>query len=366
MKNKQVFIKTIVTLICVCIASISLSFTALADGSVDVSDYYLEIPLGESRNIMISASQAAGRCDLSTDGVISISDYSCWVETGAPVSITIFGNSVGSGNVYISLTDVVSEDSEQLYGDYAINVVVFEPDGGYTGDYGKSGELPEYNYDDVTQVSDVLNLWLYDEPYSVLTDLSGVEKPKGFTEADGTFEGEKVKTLNYGSEIVLYALWNHWTGDVILRTYDPATQTFGEPASFKQGNNTYYLLKIPSGTEIPEGYTKTELTLNGNKVEALLSNKEGYEDIYYIYALNDGQSGFYSYDKKEGTLQRTLELKPAQEEEQPEKAEVKKPSIFSKKIFLIALGVAAVIIIILIILLSVTRKKYKDLTEDDY
>ena len=100
------------------------------------------------------------------------------------------------------------------------------------------------------------------------------EKPKGFTEADGTFEGEKVKTLNYGSEIVLYALWNHWTGDVILRTYDPATQTFGEPASFKQGNNTYYLLKIPSGTEIPEGYTKTELTLNGNKVEALLYDSE--------------------------------------------------------------------------------------------
>lgn len=345
----------------------SFSIITLADGSVDISDYYLEIPLGETRDILISANHAAGRCDLSTDGVISASDSACWVETGAPVSITIFGNSVGSGNVYISLTDVVSEDSEQLYGDYAINVVVYEPEGGYTGDYGKSGEDVDYSYDEVTQVSDKLNLWLYDEPYSVLTDLSLVEKPKGFTEADGTFEGEKVKTLNYGSEIVLYALWNHWTGDVILRTYDPSTQTFGEPATFKQNDRIYYLLKIPNGTELPEGYQKTELALNDNKVEALLSDKKGYEDIYYIYALTDGQSGFYSYDKKEGSLQRTVELKPAQEEEpQPEKTEVKKTSFFSNKILLIALGAAAVIIIILIIVLAVTRKKYKDLTEDDY
>ncbi|MBR3362014.1 MAG: hypothetical protein IKG39_11805 [Lachnospiraceae bacterium] len=354
-----VFLITVLSVI------ICLPGKSYAAGGAYVSDDYLEIAVGETAYISVGTSNAAGAYSVYGDGCVMANDGGFLDNDAA--TIGVYGASAGDGVVTVYFSTLATYDEEELDGTtYYVSVHVYAPDGGYTGDYGKSGELPDYNYDEVTQVSDVLNLWLYDEPYSILTDLSGVEKPKGFTETDGTFEGEKVKTLNYGSEIVLYALWNHWTGDVILRTYDPTTQTFGEPAAFNQGNNTYYLLKIPSGTEIPEGYTKTELTLNGNKVEALQSNKEGYEDIYYIYALYDGQSGVYSYDKKEGTLQRTLELKHAQEEEQPEKAEVKKSPIFSKKIFLIALGAAAVIIIILIILLAVTRKKYKDLTEDDY
>jgi len=350
------------------ILSLLFSVSVLADGYAYVSDTELNIPVGETVYFSVGISNAASEYSVSSTGAAMANDYG-FLDDGESVAVGVYGASVGNGTVNVvfgSFVDYDDEEGIEQVIEYSLNVNVYAPDGGYTGDYGKSGELPDYNYDEVTQVSDVLNLWLYDEPYSVLTDLSGVEKPKGFTEADGTFEGEKVKTLNYGSEIVLYALWNHWDGSVILRTYDPATQTFGEPATFKQGSNTYYLLKIPNGTELPEGYTKTELTLNSNKVEALQSGKEGYEDIYFIYALNDGQSGFYSYDKKEGTLQRTVELKPAQEEEQPEKAEVKKSTIFSKKVFLIALGIAAVIIIVLIILLAVTRKKYKDLTEDDY
>ncbi|MBO7729426.1 MAG: hypothetical protein J6S31_01070 [Lachnospiraceae bacterium] len=355
-----------VLLLAVLSVIVCLPVASYAAGGAYVSETQIDIAVGETVSIAVGADNAAGSYSVSSYGSV-MANGSDFLDNDFK-AVSIYGASEGYGEVYITLDDFATYDEEDLSGSViTVYVNVYAPDGGYTGDYGKSGELPDYNYDDVTQVSDVLNLWLNDEPYSVLTDLSGVEKPKGFTEADGTFEGEKVKTLNYGSEIVLYALWNHWTGDVILRTYDPATQTFGEPATFKQGNNTYYLLKIPNGTEIPEGYTKKELDLNGNKVEALLCDKQGYEDFYYIYVLNDGQSGFYSYDKKEGTLQRTVELKPAQEEEaQPEKAEAKKSSIFSKKIFLIALGVAAVIIIVLIILLAVTRKKYKDLTEDDY
>lgn len=340
----------------------------LASGGAYVSDDYLEIAVGQTVYISVGTNNAVGAYAVSSDGCVMAND-SGFLDNDA-ATIGVYGASEGDGGVSVYFSTLATYDEEELDGtSFYIPVHVYAPSGGYNGDYGKGGEVPDYNYDEVTQVSDKLNLWLNDEPYSVLTDLSGVEKPKGFTEADGTFEGESVKTLNYGSEIVLYALWNHWTGDVILRTYDPATQTFGEPAVFRQGTNTYYLLKIPKDSEIPKGYKKTELTLNENKVEALVSEKKGYEDIYYIYAMTDGQSGFYSYDKKEGSLQRTVELKPAQEEEtqtQPEKVEEKAPSIFRNKIFLIAVGAAVVIIIVLIILLAVTRKKYKDLSEDDY
>ena len=355
-----------VLLIAVLIIMICWPGKIYAAGGAYVSDDYLEIAVGETVYISVGTNNAVGAYSVSGDGCVMANDGGFLDNETA--TIGIYGASEGDGGVSVYFSTLATYDEEELDGtSFYIPVHVYAPDGGYTGDYGKDGEVADYSYDDVTQVSDNLNLWLNDEPYSVLTDLSLVDIPKGFTEADGIFEGENVKTLNYGSEIVLYALWNHWTGEVILRTYDPATKTFGEPANYKQGNHTYYLLKIPNGTEVPEGYKKTELTLNENKVEALVSEKKEYEDFYYIYAMTDGQSGFYSYDKKEGTLQRTVELKPVQEEEpQPEKTEVKKTSFFSNKIFLIAIGVAAVIIIILIILLAVTRKKYKDLTEDDY
>ena len=283
--------------------------------------------------------------------------------------VSIYGASEGYGEVYITFNDFATYDEDDLSGTtITVYVNVYAPDGGYTGDYGKSGDdwNAGYDYDDAAQGADKLNLWLLDEPYSVLTDLSDVEIPKGFTVADGTFEGEKVKTVNYGSEIVIYALWNHWNGDVIFRTYDPQTQEFGEPASFTQGGHTYYLLKLPAGTEITEGYRKKELTLNGNKVEALVSDTKGYEDFYYIYAMTDGEGSMYSFDQKEGSLQRVVELQATQEETQPEKAVVRQESFFNKKTFMIGACAAGVIIIVLLILLIISRRKFKDLTEDDY
>ena len=366
---------------------ICLPQRSFAAGGGFVSDDYLEIALGDTGYISIGTDNAAGTYSISASGSVWAND-SGWLDNDS-ATIGIYGASEGDGQVSVTFTDLATYDDEDLSGtSFTINVHVYAPDDGYTGDYGKSGDdgSEGYDYNDVTQVSDKLNIWLEEEPYSVLTDLSGVEIPKGFTAADGTFEGESVKTINYGSDIVLYALWNHWNGAVIFRTYDPASKTFGLPASFTQGDRTYYLLKFPAGTEIPEGYIRTELSLNGSKTEALVSERKEFEDFYYIYAMTDGESGFYSYDKKEGSLQRAAKIaerNAAEEEPAGEKTAEEKPAdektvsktekflskldpLINRKTFIIGGLGAVVIIIVLIILLIISHKKYRDLFDDDF
>ena len=337
---------------------------AYAYGGAYVSDTYLEIAVGETAYISIGTDNAAGSYSVSSSGSVMAND-SGWLEEDA-VTIGIYAASEGEGTVEIYFPTLATFDEEELDGTALyVNVHVYTPDGGYNGDYGKG--LNDEPYENPEQPTEKLGVWIDDEPYSILTDLSEVEIPKGFTEADGMYAGEKVKTVTCGDDLVLYALWNHWDGSVIFRTYDEATKTFKEPDTVTQGNNTYYLLKMQEGTEITADFKEKEVTINGKTVKALVCETKGYEDFYYIYAMNNGNKSFYSYDQKENSMQRVVTLKAAQEkEEAPEETPVQKSNLFSRRVFLIALGVAAVIIIILIILLISARKRVREMEDDDY
>ncbi|MBR5931772.1 MAG: hypothetical protein IKZ95_07085 [Lachnospiraceae bacterium] len=342
---------------------------AYAEGGAYVSDTYLEIELGDTVYISIGTDNAAGTYSVTSYGSVMAND-SGWVDDDSPVTIGIYAASVGDGSVTIEFPDLATYDEEDRSGtEFTVTVYVYEPDGGYDGDYGKGGnEEPQDPEPVVEQPTEKLGVWVDDQPYSVMTDLSEVEIPKGFTVTDGTYDGEAVKTLTCGNDIVLYALWNHWDGSIIYRTYDQASKSFKEPDAIRQGNNTYYLLKIPEGTEIPEQYQEKEVSINGTNVTALIDGTEGYEDFCYIYAMNNGNKGFYSYDQKEGSLQRVVSLRQKQEnKEEPAKTQVKKASVTSsKKIFLIALGIAIIIIIVLFIMLLSARRRARELEDDDY
>ncbi|MBO4835962.1 MAG: hypothetical protein J5483_07595 [Lachnospiraceae bacterium] len=338
---------------------------AFAAGGAYVSDTYLEIALGDTAYVSIGVDNAAGQYSVSSSGSVMANDGG-WLDNDT-ATIGIYAASEGDGTVEIYFPTLATYDEEDLEGTTLyVTVHVYTPDGGYTGDYGKSGnEDPNNNPE---QPTEKLGVWIDDMPYSVLTDLSEVEIPKGFTAADGTYDGEKVKTITCGDGLVLYALWNHWDGSVIFRTYDENTKTFKEPDTITQGGNTYYLLKIPDGIVIPAEYKEKEVTINGKKIKALVSEWKDYEDFYYIYAMNNGNKGFYSYDQKEGSLQRVITLKATQEnvEEETEETPVQKSKIPSRKVFMIALGVAVVIIIILLILLISARKRAREMEDDDY
>ena len=339
---------------------------AYADGGAYVSDTYLEIPLGETVYISVGADNAAGQYSVSSSGSVMANDGG-WLD-GDAATIGVYAASEGDGTVEIYFPSLATYDEDDLDGTTLyVTVHVYAPEGGYTGDYGKSG-FDDGTYENPEQPTEKLGVWIDDMPYTVLDDLSEVEIPKGFTAADGTYAGEKVKTIKCGDDLVLYVLWNHWDGSIIFRTYDEKTKTFKEPDVITQGGNTYYLLRIPDGIVIPSEYIEKEVTINGKKVTALVSEIKDYADFYYIYAMNNGNKGFYSYDQKEGSLQRVVTLTAAQDnaEEETEEAPVQKTKLPSRKVFMIALGIAVVIIIILLILLISARKRARELEDDDY
>ena len=72
--------------------SVIMALPTFADGSIEVSDSYFDIPVGGSQSFQINAYQAAGRCNIHADGNISVSEASVWVESGNPAYITISGN----------------------------------------------------------------------------------------------------------------------------------------------------------------------------------------------------------------------------------------------------------------------------------
>lgn len=72
-----------------------------------------------------------------------------------------------------------------------------------------------------------------------------------------------------------------------------------------QNGYRYRILEPGEDTSIPEGYTKTSLILNDIPVTAYTPSNNLDSDFLLLYAMNeDGDTGFYQYDRREETLQR--------------------------------------------------------------
>ena len=103
--------------------------TALAEGSYGVSTQYIELQPGETAEVVISADNAAGKVQWSSDGPVSAAGDG-WIDsssTDGTQTITITADSIGEGgtgyvNVYAD--DVATFSGEQLTNGYTIQVVV--------------------------------------------------------------------------------------------------------------------------------------------------------------------------------------------------------------------------------------------------
>ncbi len=67
----------------------------------------------------------------------------------------------------------------------------------------------------------------------------------------------------------------------------------------------YQVMNVTDETEIPSGYVKTSIIINGVSVSAYTPENDLDSDFLLIYVKNqDGNEGFYQYDRVEQTLQR--------------------------------------------------------------
>ncbi len=353
------------------LASTIFVIPTFAAGGAYVSDTYVEVAEGDTAYVSVGVDNATGSYSVSSSGCASANGGG-WLDNET-VTIGIYGASVGSGTVTIYFDTLATYDEEALDGtSLTVSVNVYAPDGGYNPDKGQTdggdNAQPEEETTTADPAEEKLKVTVDGAEYVVLKDISSIEAPKGFTETDGTYNGEKIKVYSFGKDLTLYVLKKTDDGSIIFRTYNETNKKFEAPKTIEQNKITYYLLDIPADETAPEGYTAKDLKIADYTVKGYVADEKTYEDFYYIRALADGTLGYYSYDVKQGSIQRCMSLeeslnsneliKAAQEEAQ--KA-VEKAAKTAKllKMLLLAAGVVILGLLAAVIVLAVKNGKNK-------
>jgi hypothetical protein len=120
-------------------------------------------------------------------------------------------------------------------------------------------------------------------------------------------------------------------------------------AIYIQNGFRYEILELIDETKIPENYIKTTKTLNGVNINAytLINDKEN--DFFLVYAKNEnGDEGFYQFDRVENTIQRYTK---SQSEYIKSKNETDNIKDFNDRSIIITLILTIIVLLILVILL---------------
>lgn len=142
----------------------------------------------------------------------------------------------------------------------------------------------------------------------IIQDFTLTTIPEGFEEGIATYEGETIAVLRgIAKPLALVCLADDAQGTNIEKyIYNEISGAMDKMIDITSMQKMYTI--IPTGDTYvgPEGYTQTELEINGNKIKAWVKSAES--DFYIIYAMNwNGETSLYAYDIKEQTMQRFVE-----------------------------------------------------------
>ena len=378
-----------------------------ADGSYYVDTNYIVLSPGETATITLSADNAAGRVDWTSEGSVTAAG-SEWLDNDSR-TFTVTADSVGTGYINVIPTDIATGDDEVLDYGYTIQVEVVSDEPAPVqepapNDYEdtdndtvqeeplqqaeepqeEAQEEPEpvqevvpgtvltdgSNYAGLSEeerlYTSVADRELYIIRYPRWVDEEGnvvwndevynLDVLPGFELKTVNYKEMNVDTFQYKDQITAFVLKNLETDRSNYYVLKDDGTGFEELSYVTANGKTYIVVDFPEDFVVPDGYQMVEMTLGSGKVHALkkapepvqempaepaeeangafvpASNRsvsivtdkrtlvmlKGYEtkvspgldsadpsgDLYYIYCLVDGQTQLYSYDSKEGTLQR--------------------------------------------------------------
>ncbi len=373
--------------------SCPLKFTAIASGSCTVSvDNAMyasdkEIPLtGSSATLAVTDAAKSDNANLKSlslsAGTLSPkfsankTSYTAKVAKNV-TECKIFAAAADSGaKVEVSGTSALNE------GKNVRTVTVTAPGGAqkvYTITITRSDEEPEESSQTEPQPNETV---IDGMPFTVLTDISGITLPNGFSADTADFNGTQVAVANdtAGYYTVYYLKGADDSCVPYLLSEDGKTFEKLKYAVF--GNNTYIFADVPDGYKAPSGYYETTVDIGGFNIKAFaVTNTEtgasgglnvsaadaDYSDFYYVYCFFNGNFSMYRYDSAENVLQRAPEFKLIKEE-----LEVKPGGFGSRfaslsanaKIMVIGLVVALIAAAVLVVLLVLKLVKGNDNKDD--
>lgn len=177
---------------------------------------------------------------------------------------------------------------EVTEGDNNIEVVV-TAENGSTKTYRIKANVKEY---------DPINIKINKKNYTIVRNIKNINVPQGYEETKIKIEGEEVPAFK--NKITGYTL-------VALKD-DKGNQNF---YVYKKGKYTLYkeytfnkvILYPMELDKIPEGYKKTTIIFNDDKIVAYKLNKNSNYALIYGMNIETGKKHIYMYDKEEDTLQ---------------------------------------------------------------
>lgn len=268
-----------------------------ASGSYYISTSSLSVTQGSSTTFTLGATNAVGAFTISTDGGVTAScSGEQWLDNSS-VTITVTGNTVGTGHVYISIYDGADYDGNDLSGkSYTVTVTVKSASGGTVSETttvaateatttaASSSDDDDDDDDDgddeeeTTGVSEAELLTVEADGVSmtVLKDVSGIDIPEGFEIVETVYNTVTVQTMVY-EDITLYVLEDE-DGNAEYYTLSDSGEFEVLKYTLIDGVICIFL-DMPDNLEIPNGYILVETEIFGCTVEALTADsQESTED----------------------------------------------------------------------------------------
>lgn len=146
---------------------------------------------------------------------------------------------------------------------------------------------------------------VYGLKYKVVSDFANHPLPDGYSATDMDYNGQKI-TAGKGANglTIVYLEKADGSGEGNFYVYDKASNSFSLLCIVTQPTLTYTILPITSSMEIPDNYTKSNLTINGNNVDILIPNGSNVKYCLFYAVDSTGKAGWYRYDYAEQTAQK--------------------------------------------------------------
>ncbi len=142
---------------------------------------------------------------------------------------------------------------------------------------------------------------------------------------------------------------------------EPETESFADGVQLISKGKTITVMTPDEGTEIPEGFKESAISIDGQKVQGWIWGAEGTPQYCVVYGMNDqGEVNFYRYDMNEKTIQRYFEDPMAADcialteyNELSSTVGTLSEELEERKLIIIILGIVAALMLVIIVYLII-------------
>lgn len=162
-----------------------------------------------------------------------------------------------------------------------------------------------------TETDNVDGIMLNGHEYNLANTIPDDSIPEEFSKITVNCKGQDVEALQFdkGNVVLVYLTTPDTEVKNTLAVYDQESGSIYPFVKVVMGSSYYIILNPPAETGLSEEYTAATVDIGEYGALAAYSNQEpSLSDFYLVYAIsNGGNTGWYQYDKSEGTLQRYIQ-----------------------------------------------------------